>query len=105
MARLSQTPPFLGTKDGLVVYKRWGKYYVRTKSTLSGKRVKRSAAFKGTMESARLLGRASSIASKVYQQKPDKVFKQFRTLTGIAMRHLKTGLTEEEVLKKMRYKP
>jgi|SRR4030095_4300642 hypothetical protein len=105
MARLLETPPFIGTKDGIVIYKRWGKYYVRKKSTLSGKRVKRSAAFKRTMESARLLGRASCIASKVYQQQPDKVFKQFRALTGIAMSHLKTGLTEEEVLKKMRYRP
>jgi hypothetical protein len=101
MARLLKTPPFVGTKDGIVVYKRGSNYYVRTKSTLSGKRVKKSAAFKNTMASARLLGNASKIASKIYQQLPKKQFKQFRKLTGIAMKNLKAGLTEEETLRKM----
>ena len=101
MARLLKTPPFVGTKDGIVVYKRWGKYYVRTKSTLKGKTVKNSSAFKKTMESAGLFGKASTIASKIYQQLPKKQFKQFRKLTGIAMKNLKAGLTEEETLKKM----
>ena len=101
MARLLETPPFLGTKGNIVVYKRWGKYYIRRKSTLSGKRVKTSHLFRNTMKSARLLGKASKIASAVYQQLPKKAFKQYRNLTGAAMRHLKAGLSEEEVLKKL----
>jgi hypothetical protein len=103
MARLLPTTPVLGTKDGIVVYKRGSNYYVRTKSTLSGERVKKAAAFKNTMKSARLLGKASKIASKIYQQLPQKRFKQFRKLTGIAMTHLKAGLSEKETLKKMGY--
>ena len=105
MARLLETPPFIGTKHDVVVYKRWGNYYVRAKSTLSGKRVKRSAAFKKTMENAKLLGRASKIASKVYEQMREKHFENFRLLTGIAMNHLKSGLTEEQAIQKMGYRP
>ena len=101
MARLMETPPFLGTKGNIVVYKRWGRYYIRTKSTLTGKMVKTSASFRNTMKSARLLGKASKIASAVYQQLPNKVVEQYRNLTGAAMKHLKAGLSEDEVVKKL----
>ena len=48
MARLKEVPPHLGTFDGVCVYTRWGNYYIRTKSTLSGKRVKTAPEFKRT---------------------------------------------------------
>lgn len=101
MARLLETPPFLGTKGNIVVYKRWGRYYIRTKSTLTGKRVKTSASFNNTMRSAHLLGKASKIASAVYQQLPDKAFEQYRNLTGATIKYLKAGLSEDEVVKRL----
>jgi hypothetical protein len=101
MAKLLETPVFPGTEDNIVVYKRWGRYYIRTKSTLTGKRVKTSASFRNTMKSARLLGKASKIASAIYQRLPTKAFEQYRKLTGAAMKHLKAGLSEEEVVKKL----
>jgi len=53
------------------------------------------------MKSAGLLGKASKIASAIYRRLPDKVFDQYRNLTGAAMKLLKAGLTEVEVLKKL----
>ena len=101
MARLKPTYPAPGTYDHLVVYERWGNYYIRTKSTLSGKRVKTSAEFKNTMAYAKLLGRASKIASKVYNQLPERVFSQFRKLTGMAMDLIRSGLDDDTVFEKL----
>lgn len=101
MARVDQIPPFIGTKDNIVVYKRWGNYYIRTKSTLSGKRVKTSPAFKKTMQWAGLLGKASKIASKVYSQLKQKDHQHYRALTGAAMKLLKEGLNEDEIIFKL----
>jgi hypothetical protein len=39
--------------------------------------------------------------SAIYQQLPEKVFEQYRNLTGAAMRYLNAGLSEKEVLKKL----
>src|SRR4029078_11670848 len=100
MARLDHPLPFVGTKHGLVVYKMRGKYYVRTKSTLSGKRVKKSAAFKKTMEWANLLGTASKIASKIYSQLKEKNHEHYRRLTGKVMKLLKDGLKEDAIILK-----
>lgn len=62
---------FTGTYNNLVFYLWRGKYCVRTKSSLSGKRVKTTAAFRTTMQYAKRLARASVIASGVYRQLPD----------------------------------
>jgi hypothetical protein len=97
MARLHSIPPFLGTIDGICVYTRWGKYYMRTKSSLSGERVKKAPEFKKTMENASLLSRASKIASVVYRQLAEKKFSLYRMLTGQAMKMLKAGRDEENV--------
>ena len=45
MARLKENPWFTGTYENIVVYTRWGQYYIRTKSTLSGQRVKKRSCF------------------------------------------------------------
>lgn len=82
---------FTGTYGNLLFYCWRGQYCVRTKSTLSGKRVKRSAQFKLTMQYAAQLGRASKIASQVYRQLPDgwKLHSLYRKMTGIGARLLK----------------
>jgi hypothetical protein len=70
------------------------------KSSLSGKRVKTDPAFRKTMQYARLLGKASKIASQVYSTYPKatRQFAEYRSLTGKAMQLLKDGLTEAAVL-------
>ena len=69
-----------------------GVYLVRTKSSLSGEKVKHAACFKNTMRAANRLGRASTIAATVYKQLPEgwKLLSIYRTMVGIATRMLKT---------------
>lgn len=82
-----------GTVDNLCFYKMEGKFYVRSKSSLSGKRVKKDPVFKQTMFYAGLLSAASTIASGIYKQilADDKVKGLYRRITGEAMQLLKAG--------------
>ncbi|MFT3824219.1 MAG: hypothetical protein QM731_09875 [Chitinophagaceae bacterium] len=86
-------PPvyFIGTYGNLTFYFRKGKYCVRTKSSITGKRVKNSPEYTLTMQYAERLGRASKIASKVYRQLPDgwKLHSLYRKLTGLGSQLLK----------------
>ena len=97
-----QVGPFKlrGCYDNLCFYKMDGEYYVRTKSSLSGKRVKKDAAFKKTMQNAHWLGQAAAIASKVYRALPKekKEAGLYKKLTGQVMRMLKDGKSEKEIL-------
>ena len=88
-------------RRNLTFYKMYGKYFVRSKSSLTGKRVKRDACFKKTREFAAKLGRSSSIASAVYKQLPEgwKLHSLYRKLTGIGFQLLKTAdYTDAEVI-------
>lgn len=93
MTLIPYNTSFTGSYGNLVFYYWRGKYCVRTRSTLSGKRVKTAAAFRATMQYAERLGRASVIASRVYRQLPDgwKLHSLFRKMTGLGARLLKQG--------------
>lgn len=93
-------PPFIGTRDNVTIYLMNGEYFIRSKSSLTGKRVKRDPAFARTMEYAGWLKKASVIASLVYRQLPEngRVYKQYRELVGKAMGLLKEGLDGDAVL-------
>lgn len=82
---------FTGTYGNLVFYYWRGKYCCRTKSTLSGKRVKTTAAFRLTMQYAMKLGCASKIAAHVYRQLPPgwKLHSLYRKMTGLGFQLLK----------------
>ena len=88
-----------GTVGDRTYYRLNGQYLVRAKSTLSRKRVKRSPAFRRTMEYAGLLGQASKLAVGVYRMIPRKKQRVdvYRKMTGVAMGMLKTGMDEEVV--------
>ncbi len=97
-------PVFIeGTIDGRTYYKRDGKYYVRKKSSLSARRVKRSPAFKRTMEYAGWMAAASVIASVIYWRLPakEKKRKRYQAITGEAMRLLRDGMDEATVRAKL----
>lgn len=103
-------PTFLtGTYNGLCYYEMGGNYYVRRKSSLSRKRVKRSPAFKRTMRNAGMLAQASRIASEVYRITPRNSRKReiFHALTGKAMLLLKKGIEADIVLAQLKaeYRP
>jgi hypothetical protein len=89
-----------GTVQHICFYKLNDRYYLRTKSSLTAKRVKKDPAFTKTMQYAQLLGKASKIASQVYKTYPKatRQFSEYRTLTGKAMQLLKDGCTEAAAL-------
>jgi hypothetical protein len=99
MARLKSPPPFTGTRHGITIYEMWGEYFMRSKSSLTGKRVKKDKAFKRTMEYAGLMARASRIGAAVYKLLPAarKKHTLYKRMTGIALKSLKQGKERLEI--------
>lgn len=95
-------PPFTGTIEDLTIYQLPdGKWYVRMRSSITGKRIKKDPVFEGFRKSAVRMKDASPIASKVYQLLPVKKYTLFREMTGKALLWLKAGLTVEEITDKL----
>ncbi|MBS1654848.1 MAG: hypothetical protein JSU05_08390 [Bacteroidetes bacterium] len=99
MAKQSGSIKFSGCIDHACFYKMGGQYYVRMKSSLSGKRVKKDPAFKLTMVYAGILARASKLASAIYKEFPEELKGKgvFKQLVGEVMQLLKAGRPEEEI--------
>jgi hypothetical protein len=78
----------------------FGRYYIRSRSSLTGKRVKKDPAFRKTMGYATLLAKASRIASVVYAVvlPQHKRHVLYRTLTGQAMGWLKYDWAEADII-------
>ncbi|HVI44693.1 MAG TPA: hypothetical protein VM802_07480 [Chitinophaga sp.] len=93
-------PPFMGTIQNLCIYEMYGRYYIRLKSSLTGKRVKKAPAFRRTMENAHLLATASKMASGVYRQLPkqQKIHTLYRQLTGKALLLLREGKDADMII-------
>ena len=104
MAKQVGTIKIKGTIDGICFYKLDGNYYARTKNSLDAKRVKKSKSFRETMRYARLFAKASVIGSTIYRMLPknEKDRKVYQQLTGKAMKMLRDGLNEKEVIKKLK---
>lgn len=94
---------YTGTIGNATYYVMNGIGYVRSKSSLSGKRVKTSPAFKKTMEFARKLGEASTLASALYKTVPakQKSIGLFRKITGMVITGFRKGNNVEEVKKEV----
>ncbi|HVI44139.1 MAG TPA: hypothetical protein VM802_04700 [Chitinophaga sp.] len=92
-------PPFMGIIQNLCIYEMYGRYYIRLKSSLTGKRVKKDPAFRRTMEYAGFLATASKMASCIYRQLPPEQKKNalYRQLTGKALRLLREGIHADAV--------
>jgi hypothetical protein len=99
MAKQAGDIKLIGCIQNLQFYKMGDTHYVRKKSSLTGRRVKKDKAFTLTMAYSDLLKIASPIASVVYNQLPKETREHsyFRTLTGIAIRLIKEGKTVEEI--------
>jgi hypothetical protein len=100
MARLTSTPEFIGTFGPITIYFMFGQYYIRSRSSLTGKRVKNDPAFYKTMQYAELMAKGSPIASKVYALVPLQHRKKdlCRKITGEAMTWLKYGWEETDII-------
>jgi hypothetical protein len=99
MAKQAGDIKITGTIEGLCFYRMEGRYYVRRKSTLTGRRFQRDAAFAGSRRSAGLLASASSLASRLYRRLPKerKARAVFQRLTGDVKLLLATGWSEERI--------
>ncbi len=100
MARLTSIPTFIGTFGPITVYYMFGQYYIRTRSSLTGERVKTDPAFYKTMQYADLMAKGSPIASKVYALVPLQHRKNnlCRKITGEAMTWLKYGWATADII-------
>lgn len=100
MAKQAGPEYYTGTIGMACFYKMRGEYYVRLKSSLTGRRVKKDPAFRRTMENANILGEASRIASAVYRSvaSAEKCQALYRRMTGIAMRMLKEKINPMKVM-------
>ncbi|AXY74019.1 hypothetical protein D3H65_08495 [Paraflavitalea soli] len=100
MARLTSTPSFIGTYGPVTVYFMFGKYYMRSRSSLTGKRVKKDPAFRKTMQYAALLAKASPIALKLYAvvPLPNKKHKVRCKITGEVMTWLRYGWSDTDII-------
>src|ERR1051325_4829677 len=91
-----------GTIDDLTYYEMDGIIYVREKSSLTGKRVKRDKRFAHTMQSAGELAKASKIASVVYRtltkEQKQRVYVLYKKMTGVVKIALRDGRSEEQCL-------
>lgn len=100
MARLNGIPPMTGTIGPVTIYKMFERYYIRSRSNFTAKRVKTDPAFHKTRAYSNLMATASPIASSVYRGIPVR-FKQkqlYRRLVGEAMSLLKFLWTEQEIV-------
>ena len=99
MAKMDEGVYISGTIGNLTFYQMYGRTYMRTKSSLTRKRVLKSKEFEKTRKHASDLGRAAQIGSVVYQGLPAEMKDRwlYRAITGEAASLLYEGKTEDEV--------
>lgn len=99
MAKYTGPLTLTGTIGSLTFYRMHEQTYVRQKSSLTGKRVKKDPAFKSLMANSGLMGQASRIAAVIYKQLPDTIRKHplFRKITGEAYQLLRAGETAQAI--------
>ncbi|MFT3824897.1 MAG: hypothetical protein QM731_13325 [Chitinophagaceae bacterium] len=90
---------FERTFGDVVFYRLGDKWYVRMKSSLSGRRVKTGKKFVETMAYARRLGLGAALAGAVYEKLPEswKMFELYQKLTGVAARLLKEEKNVDDI--------
>ena len=95
-----------GEIEGVCVYRMNGQVYMRSKSSLTRKRVLKSKAFEKTRKYARDLGKAAHLGSEIYRQLPADKRKRslYQALTGEAASLLFKGIEEHEVRSILRKK-
>ena len=96
---ISGTPPFVGTYGEVCIYRWQGDYFMRTKSSLTRKRVLKDKAFASTRKHANDMGLASRIGSAIYKAMPGGIRGRwiYRAITGEAASLLYKGMDEEQV--------
>src|SRR5690349_12932195 len=104
MAKQAGPLLFSGTIDNLTFYIMNGKGYVRQKSCLTGKRVKKDPQFANTRRNYTWFGRGAQLASPVYWKLPLQKREGkgvMGKLTARACALIRQGLSEEAVVKQL----
>ncbi|HET6769592.1 MAG TPA: hypothetical protein VFH08_19430 [Chitinophagaceae bacterium] len=98
MAKL-QPISISGTVGNVCVYEVDGKLYMRSKSSLTRKRVLKSKAFERTRRYANDMGKAARLGSAIYWDLPVEKRNRavYQSITGMAASLLYKGVSEEEV--------
>ena len=98
MAKQAGAIKFTGTIDDLCFYRMEGEYYVRRKSSLTGKRYQRDAAFERSRKSASRFAEGNRLASKLYKMIPKekRLYSVFCFLKRKSILLLKEGKHVEE---------
>jgi hypothetical protein len=93
MAKQAGTLKITGTIDDLTYYKMDGKYYVRLKSSLTGRRFWKHPSFEGSRKSCSRFGEGNRLASQLYRMvaKEKRVYPLFCFLKKRAIALLKEG--------------
>jgi len=100
-----QTGSFLSiTIDNLIFYQWRNGWYVRTKGTITAKRIKKDPAFHAFRQNSDIMRRASKLASQVYdtvaqQQRSRQLYNR---LTGEAIKQIREGMPEEKIITRLK---
>jgi hypothetical protein len=100
MARVRGGVPISGTIGNVTFYQMYGRTYVRSKSSLTRKRVLKSKEFEKTRKHAGHFGIAAKIGSVIYKALPLDLRSErwfYRAIAGEAASLLYKGMQEEEV--------
>ncbi|MFT3825307.1 MAG: hypothetical protein QM731_15425 [Chitinophagaceae bacterium] len=89
---------------GLTFYRLHNKWYIRRRSSLTGRRVKTSKRFEKSRQSAAKMGEASRLAATVYRELPPawKLYDLYKKLTALAIRLLHEAADDATVLAALR---
>jgi hypothetical protein len=90
-----------GGIDNFIFYERNGKYFLRKKGYINGKKVHTEANFSNTNRHCGQLGIASKIAASIYWKidKKERSGELFNSLTGVFKVQLAEGRMEDEIRK------
>jgi hypothetical protein len=94
MGRQREGSRLEGRVGSLVFYQWRGGFYVRSASSLTGKRFRKDKAFEGSRRCASLFAQASRLASEVARKTKTLTYRQLQTL---ALQAFYRGASEERV--------
>ena len=104
MAKQAGDIKIVGTLDDVTFYRMGEDYYVRMKSSLTGKRFWKDEAFAGSRRSCHRFGEGNKISSRVYSSLPpwEKSKALYTQLRSEAIRLLKEGKSPEKTERLLR---
>jgi len=100
MARQVGELKLVGRVENFCCYKMGGNYFIRMRSSLSGKCFWKNKAFEGSRRSCQLMAKASPLASRLYKRLPQekKGRPVYQALTGKVKLLIRQGFSEATIV-------